>query len=300
MANLWLRTLGSMTMNSEEHSEVFVDANDQRDWPVDDSVEAFMQARFRVLSIPHDEVQRYLSILRRRYSPHADDSSATLGALSALSGESTRLGATPHTSSLSVSPSMDTPPSHLLSSSDRSQTVSPIRSASPSSVTPARPDASHSPYSSGNLTAAAAGLGVASLTFDSIRAAEMNELRAQLRDEMRHDLKLELQSLANTSGSDDLLRAELVHFKQACAAQEKRIQELESERAQGTRILPSVFSPALSAQPPGFTIQVSLTNLQSTLILAWLLSSGSSVFWRTKLVRLSLSRTIILLLWLTF
>jgi hypothetical protein len=99
MANLWLRTLGSMTMNSEEHSEVFVDANDQRDWPVDDSVEAFMQARFRVLSMPHDEVQRYLSILRRRYSPHADDSSATLGALSALSGESTRLGATPHTSS---------------------------------------------------------------------------------------------------------------------------------------------------------------------------------------------------------
>lgn len=300
MANLWLRTLDSMTMNSEEHSEVFVDANDQRDWPVDDSVEAFMQARFRVLFMPHDEVQRYLSILRRRYSPHADDSSATLGALSALSGESTRLGATPHTSSLSVSPSMDTPPSHLLSSSDRSQTVSPIRLASPSSVTPARPDASHSPYSSGNLTAAAAGLGVASLTFDSIRAAEMNELRAQLRDEMRHDLKLELQSLANTSGSDDLLRAELVHFKQACAAQEKRIQELESERAQGTRILPSVFSPALSAQPPGFTIQVSLTNLQSTLILAWLLSSGSSVFWRTKLVRLSLSRTIILLLRLTF
>ena len=184
MANLWLRTLDSITMNSEEHSEVFVDANDQRDWPVDDSVEAFMQARFRVSSMPHDEVQRNLSILRRRYSPHADDSSATLGALSALSGESTRLGATPHTSSLSVSPSMDTPPSHLLSlsSSDRSQTVSPIRLASPSSVTPARPDASHSPYSSGNLTAAAAGLGVASLTFDSIRAAEMNELRAQLRD----------------------------------------------------------------------------------------------------------------------
>ena len=83
-----------------------------------------MQARFRVLSMPHDEVQRYLSILRRRFSPHADDSSATLGALSALSGESTRLGATPHTSSLSVSPSMDTPPSHLLSlsSSGRSQT----------------------------------------------------------------------------------------------------------------------------------------------------------------------------------
>lgn len=91
MANLWLRTLDSMTMNSEEHSEVFVDANDQRDWPVDDSVEAFMQARFRVLSMPHDEVQRNLSILRRRFSPHADDSSATLGALSALSGESTCL-----------------------------------------------------------------------------------------------------------------------------------------------------------------------------------------------------------------
>ena len=57
-----------MTKNSEEHSEVFVDANDQRDWPVDDSVEAFMQARFRVSSLPHDEVQRNLSILRRRYS----------------------------------------------------------------------------------------------------------------------------------------------------------------------------------------------------------------------------------------
>ena len=139
-------------------------------------------------------VQRHLSILRRRYSPDADDSSATLGALSALSGENTRLGATPHTSSLSVSPSMNTPPSQVLalSSSDRSQTVSPIRLASPSPVTPARPDASHSPYSSGILTAAAAGLGAASLTFDSVRAAEMNELRAQLRDEWRHDLRLEL------------------------------------------------------------------------------------------------------------
>ena len=40
MTNLWWRTLDSM--NSEEHSEVFVDANDQQDWPVaDDSVEAF-------------------------------------------------------------------------------------------------------------------------------------------------------------------------------------------------------------------------------------------------------------------
>ena len=93
---------------------------------LDDSVEAFMQLRFRVSSMTGDEVQRHLSILRRQYSPDADDSSATLGALSALSGENTRLGATPHTSSLSVSPSMDTPPSHLqsLSSSDRSQTVS--------------------------------------------------------------------------------------------------------------------------------------------------------------------------------
>ena len=108
MVNLWLRTMDSM--NSEEHSEVFVDANDQRDWPVaDDSVET------------------------------------TLGTLSDLSGENTRLGATPHTSSVSVSPSLNTPPSQLLalSSSDRSQTVSPIRLASPSPVTPARPDASH-------------------------------------------------------------------------------------------------------------------------------------------------------------
>jgi hypothetical protein len=55
-----------------------------------------------------------------------------------------------HRSSLSVSPSMDTPPSHLqaLSSSDRSQTVSPIRLVSLSPVTPARPDVSYSPYSS--------------------------------------------------------------------------------------------------------------------------------------------------------
>ncbi len=75
----------------------------------------FMQARFRVSSMTDDEVQRNLSILRRRYSPDADDSSATMGTLSSLSGENTRLGATPHTSSLSVSPSMvDTPPSHLL------------------------------------------------------------------------------------------------------------------------------------------------------------------------------------------
>jgi hypothetical protein len=54
---------------------VFVDANDQRDWSVaDDRVEAFIQARFRVSSMTDDEVQRNLSILRRRYSPAADDS----------------------------------------------------------------------------------------------------------------------------------------------------------------------------------------------------------------------------------
>jgi hypothetical protein len=209
-----------------------------------------MQARFRVSSMTDDEVQRNLSILRRRYSPATDDSSATLGALSALFGENTRLGATPHISSLSVSPSMDTPPSQLLalSSSDRSQTVSPIRLASLSPVTPARPDASHSPSSSGNLTAAAAGLGAASLTFDSGRVAEMNELQAQLWDEWRHDLRLELQSLAKTSDSEDLLRAELLRFKLTCAAQEKRIQELESVRTQGSQFLPSL-SPDLPAQP---------------------------------------------------
>ena len=45
------------SMNYEEHSEVFVDDNDQRDWPVpDDTVEAFMQARFRVSSMTDDEV----------------------------------------------------------------------------------------------------------------------------------------------------------------------------------------------------------------------------------------------------
>jgi hypothetical protein len=74
-------------LNSEEHTEVFVDANDQRDCPVpDDNVEAFMQTRFHVSSLTANEVQRNLSILRRRYSPDTDDSSATLGALSALSG----------------------------------------------------------------------------------------------------------------------------------------------------------------------------------------------------------------------
>ena len=80
MANLWLCTMDSM--NSEDHSEVFVDVNDQWDWSVtDDSVEAFMQLRFRVSSMTDDEVQRNLSILPRRYSPDADDSSATLGVL---------------------------------------------------------------------------------------------------------------------------------------------------------------------------------------------------------------------------
>jgi hypothetical protein len=83
------------SMNSEERSQVFVDENDQRDWPVaDDSVEAFMQTRFRVSSMTDDEVHR--NFLRCRYSPDADDSYATLGALSALPGENTRLGATTH------------------------------------------------------------------------------------------------------------------------------------------------------------------------------------------------------------
>ncbi len=54
----------------------------------------------------------------------------------------------------------------------------------------------------------------------------MNKLLAQLRDELHHDLRLGLQSLVNTSDAEDLLRAELFHFKQACAAHEKRIQEL--------------------------------------------------------------------------
>jgi hypothetical protein len=55
MTNLWLRTMDSM--NSEEHSEVFVDASDQWDWPVaDDNVEAFMQLRLRVSSMTDDEV----------------------------------------------------------------------------------------------------------------------------------------------------------------------------------------------------------------------------------------------------
>jgi hypothetical protein len=118
---------------------------------------------------------------------------------------------------------------------------------------------SHSPYSSGNLTDAASGLGVVSLTSDSVSPTEMNKLRAQLRDEWRHDLRLGLQSLANTSDGEDLLRAGLLHFKQACASQEKRIQELESERAQGSRILPSMLSPARSAQP-SLMIQNSIVS----------------------------------------
>ena len=55
MLDLWLCTMDSM--NYEEDSEVFVDVSDQRDWPVaDDSVEAFMQLRFRVSSMTDDEV----------------------------------------------------------------------------------------------------------------------------------------------------------------------------------------------------------------------------------------------------
>ena len=165
MANLWLRTVDPM---NEEHSEEFVDACDQRDWPVvDDSVEALMQARFRTSSMTDEDVHRNLTLLRRRYSSHPDDSATTVGALSALSGESTRLG----TNLLASSPS------------DRSHTMSPIRLASLSPVTLARPDASRSPYSAGNLTAAAAGsltaaaagLGVVSETSDSVRAAEMHD-----------------------------------------------------------------------------------------------------------------------------
>ena len=173
-----------------------------------------MQSRFRTSSMTDDDVHRNLSFLRRRYSSHADDSVTTVGVLSVLSGECTRLGTTPHTSSMSVSLSMDTPPTHLLasSSSDRTHTVSTIRLSSISPVTPDRPDVSHSPYSSGNLTAAIPGLCVASVTSDSVRAAELNELRAQLWVELLHDLRLELQSRpsptqqTNTSDSEDLLR----------------------------------------------------------------------------------------------
>jgi hypothetical protein len=46
---------------------------------------------------------------------------------------------------------------------------------------------------------------------------------------------------------------------QACAAQEKGIQELESERAKGSRILPSILSPALSAQQ-SLVIQNSIVS----------------------------------------
>jgi hypothetical protein len=45
----------------------------------------------------------------------------------------------------------------------------------------------------------------------------------------------------------------------ACAAQEKDIQELESERAQGSRIFPSILSPAMSAQP-SLVIQNSIVS----------------------------------------
>ena len=95
-----------------------------------------MQSRFRTSSMTDDDVHRNLSLLRRRYS--MDDSATTLGALSALSGERTRLDTTPHTACMSVSLSMDTPPTQLLtsSSSDRTNTVSPIRLVSLSPFTP--------------------------------------------------------------------------------------------------------------------------------------------------------------------
>ncbi len=47
-------------------------------------------------------------------------------------------------------------------------------------------------------------------------------------------------------------------------------------------------------RPWWFRIPLSLTNLQGTLILAWLMSSGIVVFRRTRHVRFSFSRTIIL------
>ena len=61
MTNLWLRTVASM---NEEHSEEFVDATDQRDWPVvDDSVEDYMQTRFQTSSMTDDDVYRNLTFL---------------------------------------------------------------------------------------------------------------------------------------------------------------------------------------------------------------------------------------------
>ena len=198
---------------NEEHSEEFVDATDQRDWPVvDDSVEAFMQARFRTSSMTDADVHRNLMLLRRRYSSHPDDSAATVGALSALSGESTRLG------------------NNLLASSpsDSSHPASPIRLASLSPVTLARPDAPRSPYSAGNLTAAAAGLGVTSETSDSGRASEMHELLAQLRTEMLAGLRQEL--FTEFQLRDKQLTTELLHLQRENASFRKRLQELEPSR----------------------------------------------------------------------
>ena len=141
-------------------------------------IDLYLMIVWRLSKVSTKRRSRFLKYrrLRRRYSSTVDDSVTTLGVLSVLSVESTRLGTTPHTVSMSVSPSMDTPPTHLLasSSSDRSHTVSPIRLVSISPVTPARPDVSHSPYSSGNLTVAAVGLGVVSVTSDSVRVSELN------------------------------------------------------------------------------------------------------------------------------
>ena len=209
MANLWLRTVDSM---NEETSEEFVDATDQRDWPVvDDSVEAVMQARFRTSSMSDEDVHRNLMLLRRRYSSHPDDSVTTVGALSALSGESTRLG------------------NNLLASSPsgRSHTASPIRLASLSPVTLARPDAPRSPSSAGNLTAAAAGLGVISEMPDSTDAGmDQAQWRAQLRAEMLTDLRQEL--FTEFQRRDKLLTDELVRVQQQNTVFRRRIHELES------------------------------------------------------------------------
>ncbi len=173
MVNLWLRTLDSM--NSEEHSQVFVDVNDQRDCPVADE----------------------------------DDSSAILGALSALSGENTRLGATPHTSSLSVSPSMDTPPSHLLGQVSDSIAYSFVIVLSSDPCQTWR--VVFTVFFKRILQATSLMLSwdlVLSLWLLT-RCMRLRWISAQLRVVWHHDLRLGLQSLANTSDGEDLLRADI-------------------------------------------------------------------------------------------
>ena len=57
MTNLWLHTVDSMTLNSEEHCEEFVDDTDQRDWSVasdsvcaDERTELLTQLRTEILT----------------------------------------------------------------------------------------------------------------------------------------------------------------------------------------------------------------------------------------------------------